>query len=195
MAVTCQTNVELLGRLATPQDDPAAWEEFVGVYAQPLFRWCRSYGLQPVDAADVAQDVLVRFWRQSKRYRRDPSCRFRTFLRRIVVGAVSDWYRAKKKLARPGDEWWKSVETRAEAAVAPEPSPDRDVVDRVVAEVRRRVKPHTWRAFELQVLDGKTGGETARELGVAANVAYVARHKVTRMLRETARGISSGTER
>jgi len=195
VATTCPTNVELLGRLLAPEEDPKAWDEFVGIYALPLFRWCRSHGLQSVDAADVAQEVLVRFWRQSKRYRHDPGCRFRTFLRRIVGGAVADWYRQKKRISRQQDEWWTGIDSAADATMPLEESYDTDVAARSVADVRRRVKPHTWRAFELQVLDGKSGDETARELGVTANVAYVARHKVTRMLQETAGRMASQRSR
>lgn len=185
VAGTCPTNPDLLGRLHARQEDPAAWREFVSLYALPLHRWCRSHGLSTDDADDVAQEVLVRFWRQSKRYRHDPERRFRTHLRSIVLDVVSEW-QAKTGAADEDavGELLASLPAREDLVASLEAAYDTDAAARALREVERRVQPHTWRAFQLQVLDGKRGEAVARELGVSVNVVYVARHKVTRMLRE-----------
>lgn len=196
VAGTCPTNPELLARLQTRQEDPAAWREFVSLYALPLHRWCRSHGLSSDDADDVAQDVLVRFWRQSKRYRYDPSRRFRTHLRRIVLDAVADW-QAKTGASPDGavGELLASVPAREDLVARLEAAYDTDAATRALREVERRVRPHTWRAFQLQVLEGMRGEAVARELGVSVNVVYVARHKVTRMLRDAVSRLLAARDR
>ena len=186
MAGTCPTNLDLLGRLRTPGDDPAAWEEFVSLYALPLHRWCRSHGLRADDADDVAQEVLVRFWRRSKRYRHDPACRFRTYLRKIVLAVVSEWHTRGAPPPGAVADLLASLPARDDLVASLEAAYDTDAAARAVLEVQARVQPHTWRAFQLQVLEGKRGAEVARELGVSTNVVYVARHKVIRMLRDAA---------
>lgn len=196
MAGTCPTNPDLLGRLRDPHEDPAAWQEFVALYGAPLHRWCRSHGLSPDDADDVAQDVLVRFWRQSKRYRHDPARRFRNHLRKIVLDAVADW-QSKAGGTHDGavGDRLASLPAREDLVASLEAAYDTDAAARALREVERRVQPHTWRAFQLQVLDGMRGEAVARELGVTVNVVYVARHKVTRMLRDAVSRLVSVRDR
>ena len=55
------TRGSLFSRLGREDESTAAWEEFVRIYSPQVLRWCRSYGLQESDAADICQDVLVRF--------------------------------------------------------------------------------------------------------------------------------------
>ncbi len=196
MAGTCPTNHDLLGRLRARREDPAAWQEFVSLYGAPLHRWCRSHGLSPDDADDVAQDVLVRFWRQSKRYRHDPSSPFRTHLRKIVLDAVAD-RQTQVVSAHDGavGDLLASVPAREDLVARLEAAYDTDAAAGALREVERRVQPHTWRAFQLQVLEGMRGEAVARELGVTVNVVYVARHKVTRMLREAVSRLATAGSR
>jgi DNA-directed RNA polymerase specialized sigma24 family protein len=69
----------------------AAWAEFVRIYGPQVPSWCRECGLQESDAAEVCQDVLVRFWKQSARFEYDPKRRFRGYLRQVLRAALSGW--------------------------------------------------------------------------------------------------------
>ena len=53
-----------------------------------------------------------------------------------------------------------------------------------MARVRLRVQPHTWQAFEMLGLEGRSGAEAAERLGMKVATVFVARSKVQRMLRE-----------
>ena len=183
------TRASLLGRVCSPAPGEA-WVDFVRIYGSPVHRWCREHGLQPADAADVAQEVLVRFWRQSSRFRYQPGATFRGYLQSIVRGAVADWYSAQPK-ARSGAARSRPIEhlahlpARNDLVARLEQAFDTELVSMAMQEVRERVQPHTWRAFHRQVFDQCPGVDVAAELGVDVNVVYVARHKVTRMIRET----------
>ena len=59
-------------------------------------------------------------------------------------------------------------------------------------EVEGRVKPHTWRAFQMLALEGHSGAAVAEELGMEVNTAYVARKKVQRMIREVVVKLGGG---
>jgi len=182
------TSASLLERLERPVPAATAWEDFVRVYGPAVHRWCRGHGLQAADAADVAQEVLVRFWRQSRSFRYRPGSRFRGYLRAIVRGAVADWHgdRGRTPAATHAAADLLALEpARDDLAARIEEAFDTELVARAMNEVRSRVQPHTWRAFERQVFDALPGTDVAAELGVEVNVVYVARHKVTRMLRET----------
>lgn len=90
------TRLSLFHRIGRAPGDPGVWTEFVATYGPAVVLWCRGHGLQDSDAHDVAQDVLVRFWRQAERFRYDPSLRFRSHLRRMVLTAVSDWSESRR---------------------------------------------------------------------------------------------------
>lgn len=191
-----RTRASLLGRLRASPAPAAAWGDFVRIYGGPVLRWCREHGLQPADAADVAQEVLVRFWRQSSRFRYQPGSTFRGYLRSIVSDAVADWHSDERrapagKILGRSFEQLARVPARNDLVARLEEAFDTELVSMAMREVRERVQPHTWKAFQRQVFDRCTGAEVAAELGVDVNVVYVARHKVTRMIRETVKRLEN----
>lgn len=191
------TRVSLLGRLRESPTPGKAWDDFIRVYGTPVLRWCREHGLQSADAADVAQDVLVRFWRQSSRFRYEPGATFRGYLRSIVDGAVADWYAEQRKAPsaaiRPMADLAR-LPARLDLTARLEEAFDTELMALAMRSVRERVKPHTWMAFHRQVFDQCSGVDVAAELGVDVNVVYVARHKVTRMIRETVKRLESADD-
>jgi RNA polymerase sigma-70 factor (ECF subfamily) len=46
------------------------------------------------------------------------------------------------------------------------------------------VENHTWEAFRLLAIEGKSGAEVAKTLNIRVATAYVARSKVQRMIKE-----------
>ena len=85
------TSESLLTRLTQANADPAAWSHFVEVYGLQIVQWCRSYGLQDADAQDLAQDVLVRFWRQARNFQYKPGRYFRGYLHKVARTALWQW--------------------------------------------------------------------------------------------------------
>lgn len=183
------TSPSLLAGLAEGPANPTAWAEFVRVYFPHVLRWCRAYGLQEADAADVAQDVLVWLCRKAAALRDGQIHSFRAYLKRVVFSAVSDWSdRRRADRVATGDlavqeRLW-SMPAREDLAARIEAAYDVELLEIAMREVASRVQPHTWRAFEMLALEDRPGAEVAAELGMEINTAYVARAKVQRMIRE-----------
>jgi RNA polymerase sigma-70 factor (ECF subfamily) len=53
-----------------------------------------------------------------------------------------------------------------------------------MVRVRLRVEARTWDAFRLLALEGRSGAEAARQLGMKVATVFVARSKVQKMLAE-----------
>lgn len=182
------TSPSLLASLAG-SDREKAWVEFVRIYSPHVLRWCRRYGLQESDAADVAQDVLLRFFNSAADFEYDPRKTFRGYLRRIVTSAVSDWgdRRRADRLAT-GDSAAQdqlfSQPAREDLLARLEAAYDTELLSLAMREVEQRVQPHTWQAFRMLALENRSGAEVAAALGIELNTAYVARTKVQRMIRE-----------
>jgi RNA polymerase sigma-70 factor (ECF subfamily) len=50
--------------------------------------------------------------------------------------------------------------------------------------VQQRVESHTWEAFQLTALEGRSGAEAAARLGLKVATVYKAKSKVQQMLHE-----------
>jgi RNA polymerase sigma-70 factor (ECF subfamily) len=55
------------------------------------------------------------------------------------------------------------------------------------------VAPHTWEAFQLLVVDGLPAAEVAAKVRMQVAMVYVAKSKVTKMLREEIRKLEETT--
>jgi DNA-directed RNA polymerase specialized sigma24 family protein len=99
------TNSTLLGRLQqAPTRDAAAWQEFVRRYGRQVFQWCQRWGLQPADAEDVTQAVLVKMLDRMATFRYDASESFRGRLRTVTHNAWKKFI-ASSTPSRPATTW------------------------------------------------------------------------------------------
>ncbi len=81
------TRVSLLIRLRREPTDQRAWFEYAQQYGRPIGPWCRQWGLQPADAGDVSQEVLLELARRWRSFVYDPGRRFRGCLRTVAHNA------------------------------------------------------------------------------------------------------------
>jgi RNA polymerase sigma-70 factor (ECF subfamily) len=186
------TSPTLLGRLGRVPADHAAWAEFAERYGRKIYGWCRRWGLQEADAEDVTQDVLLRLARKMRDFSYDPARSFRAWLKTVTHHAWRDFATG---LSRPGVgsgdsrtlEVLQTVEARDALVNALGEEYDRDLLDEALARVRLRVQPHTWQAFHLLAVEGRSGAEAAARLGMKVAAVFVARSKVQKMAREEIR--------
>lgn len=189
MALPCTTRASLIDRVCRHPGDPGAWSTFVSFYGPAVIRWCRRHGLQESDAADVAQEVLLRFWRHAGKFRYDPDRSFRAYLRRMVLTAVSDWAESRETgLTVAGSDALQTLLDRAPAredlAVRLERMFDTELVAIAMAEVESRVSPRTWKAFRMLAIEGIAGRDVAASLGMDLRHVYVARSEVQAKIRD-----------
>ena len=75
-----ETRPSLIARLKDPADQEA-WETFVEIYQPVVYRVGIQKGLQPADAEDVTQKVLISVSQAVEKWKPDPNrAKFRTCL-------------------------------------------------------------------------------------------------------------------
>ena len=175
-----------------------AWEQLVARYSRRIYRWCRRAGLQPPDAADVAQEVFHVVARKLGDFHRDrPGDTFRGWLRRITNNKVNDYYRKRNKTADKAAGGVNQVEF---LAAAQEPSgtwntsllaSDVSIVSsfknqhiqKVIKDVRANISQRDWKLFWRIAVDGQSAADAARELGITANAARLVKMRVLKRLK------------
>ena len=179
------TPISLLDRVRERQDADA-WSRFVDLYTPILFGWARRIGLQEADAADLVQDVFSIVVLKLGEFRYDPNRSFRAWLKTVALNRIRERRRqvGAAQLAPEHDpaesaasnEFWES-EFR------------RDVVNRAIQIMRRDFEPTTWKACWAVVVEGRSAGEVARELGIRVGAVYAARFRVLSRLRQELAGM------
>jgi RNA polymerase sigma-70 factor (ECF subfamily) len=183
------TSTTLLERLRQEPSDQAAWAEFVRRYGPHLYRWCRRWGLQEADAQDVTQAVLIRLAGKMSDFQYDPAGSFRAYLKTLARYAWCDFLKSRKQPdAGSGGsevlEVLETVEAGDDLVQRLNEQFDQELLAEAQARVQQRVEAHTWEAFRLTAVEGKSGAEVAAQLGLQVAMVYVAKSRVQKMLQE-----------
>lgn len=171
------------------QQDPLAWSRFVDTFGGIVYRWARTAGLNPPDAADVVQDVFVSVARGIGQFeRRKAEGSFRSWLATITRNRVRDHFRrqADREAAVGGTDAWRQLEQQAAACDSTITTEGLAgaILRRVVEGVRAEFEPTTWKAFWLAAVDGKSAAEVAAETGLSVVSVYQSKSRVLRRLRQ-----------
>lgn len=172
-------------------DDREAWGRFSQRFLRPIQSYARRRGLTNEEAEDVAQETLLAF---AEAYRAGRFDRDKGRLSHWIFGIA--WRRidhARRKPGRtapdgrerPADsaEW---MNFAAPTSVSPEWEEvwERSMLEAGLRQVRGEFEPKTFRAFEMIVLDGRAIEDVESELGTTRNAIAIAKHRVSKRLRE-----------
>lgn len=185
----------MLEALHDSANEPA-WEAFDARYRPILIGFARNLGLPDVDAADVAQETLVRFiqdYREGK-YDRTKG-RLGAWLVGIARYRILDLRRVKAH--RQEIQTDPQADFKIAGVVGALDDPDRlqaawdaehrqAVLREAMLELRQTTKTdeRTIRAFELVVAHGRSPQQVAEELGISVHDVYLAKSRVAQRLRE-----------
>ena len=181
-----ETRPSLIVRLRRCDDEPA-WEEFVAIYRPAIVRVAMLRGLQPTDAEDLAQQVLLSVARSVPKWEQDAQrAKFRTWLGRIVQNAATNALTRRRAERGIGG-------TTALAALRQVPDSEADLqlleverrreLYRYAADlVRAELDPSTWAAFESTAVLGLPAEEAARRSGKSIGAVYMAKCRVMQRL-------------
>jgi len=182
-----RTTTILLRGLHDPANE-AVWEEFDARYRPILRGFARRLGLSDADAADVAQETLLRFVGEYRAGRYDRS---RSRLRSWLLGI------ARARIAQVGRDRARRRVVRGESAIGGldddagltelwETERRRFVLRAALEEMRRtsRANDRTIAAFEMLTLQQMPVAAVAEALSVSTHDVYLAKSRMASRLRE-----------
>lgn len=178
------TRPSLLARVQDSADHDA-WREFDATYCDLVLGYCRSRGLQPADAEDVRQLVMMSLSRvlSGWEYRRERG-RFRAYLGCVVRNAVARYFGRQPR----GDV---QLETAIRAVLADPAEPEVDVLwerewvrhhyRRAMMTIRETFSERSVRVFE-RLLEGAPVPRVAVEFESTEQAVHQVKQRIkTRM--------------
>jgi RNA polymerase sigma-70 factor (ECF subfamily) len=175
--------------------EAGAWEDLTALYRPLILGWLHRQGVPARDREDLGQDVLLSVVHHLPAFEHSGHRgAFRCWLRTIVCSRTADYWRALDAAAPAGG-------SGAAAALQEIADPDsalnrhwdeehdRYVLHCLLDLVDEEFEPDTVRAFRRLALDGVSGAEAARELGLSVAAVYVAKSRVLARIRQEAEGL------
>ena len=195
------TRLSLLSRLKR-WDDQESWRDFFDTYWRLLYGVALRAGLTESEAQDVVQETLIAVAQRIEDFRPDPALgSFKNWLLQITRRRVADRFRQRH---RPGQaQSWRSDETTGTPTIERIPDPaslvqdtvweeewEHNLADVAMSTIKNRVSPKQWLIFHQLIIEERPAREVAVQCGVGLGAVYVARHRITALIKQEVRRLA-----
>jgi RNA polymerase sigma-70 factor (ECF subfamily) len=193
------TRASLLERLRD-LGDAASWNEFYQTYRELIYSVARKSGLNEIAAEEVVQDTVISVAKKMPGFRYDPAVdSFEGWLLTVSRWRILDQLRKRQKV---------QSQSHLTPAVTPEEGTRTATIERIadpagdeltaiwdeewekhlmqaaLGRIKRQVHPQHYEIYHLNVILGKPVREVSRALGVNAGQVYLAKHRVSALLKK-----------
>ncbi len=193
------TRPSLLERVKNTHDEES-WQQFHDIYRKLIFGFAMKAGLTEDEAQEVVQETLIAAAKHLPDFRYDPKvCSFKTWLLNLSNWRVQDQLRkrqtssgfqAKAGCSEPAEDDSRTTTLNRipdPAGVELEAVWDKEwhrtLMDAALQTVKAQVDLKQWQIFDLYVLKEWSVKEVAKALGVGAGRVYLAKHRVSALVK------------
>jgi RNA polymerase sigma factor (sigma-70 family) len=187
-------------------DDHGGWQEFFDRYWKLIYAVAVKAGLSDAEAQDVVQETVVAVAKQMREggYDRTKSS-FKNWLCLITRRRIIDHFRRRTKVK---DRPLVSDDTSRTDTVARMPDPAsleldsvwdeewrKNLVDAAIERVKQQASSKQFQIFDLSVLKELPVREVAKLLKVNAAQVYLARHRVSTLVKKEVARLEAQAEK
>jgi RNA polymerase sigma-70 factor (ECF subfamily) len=199
------TRKSLLTRLRN-WDDQEGWREFFDIYWKFIYSVAVKAGLSDAEAQDVVQETVIAVARKMRRFHYDPAVgSFKAWLILNVRSRIADYLRKKSADKRPGEPLPGPETGTGLLERIPEASPgqfdamweqewEKNLLDAALERVQSRISAKQFLIFDLYALKQVPVSTITRSLGVNAAQVYLAKHRVSRLLKAEVQKLERRTD-
>lgn len=190
------TCYSLLSRLKNWADDES-WREFFDTYWRLIYAVALRSGLTDAEAQDVVQETILCVAKDIHKFKKDRGLgSFKGWLRNLTHWRIADQLRKRGKLVQ-NDSALERNSIAALDEMAQEPSEavasewetewHRNLLKAALERIKLQVKEEQYQLFDLYVIRQWPVERITRTLGVSATRVYLAKHRITRLLKKEVR--------
>jgi RNA polymerase sigma-70 factor (ECF subfamily) len=176
-------------------DDRKHWQEFFDAYWKLIYSAARKSGLTDAEAQEVVQETIITVAKKIGKLRYDPAAgSFKGWLLHITRWRIADQFRKRQ----PGqNQRAASCDDRATATIDRVPDAnaldldalwEKEWQDNLLAaamdRVKKKVDAKQFQIFDCYVRKDWPAQKVAAELQVSIGQVYLARHRVTALLKK-----------
>ena len=176
---------------------PEAWDRLVDVWGPVIYGWCRKHDVQPADAEDIVQEVLLQVFLKAPEFERGT---FRGWVSTTTYHKIMDHFRYGRKhpKAAGGSSANRRIQDQPDAGdgesvddsgIVARVDSNALIVRRVLQVIRGDFKDHTFKAFWKTAVDGLSTADVAEDLGMTVPAVRQAKARVLRRLRDELDGM------
>ena len=194
------TRYSLLSRLQNWADDES-WRDFFDTYWRLIYSVALRSGLTDAEAQEVVQETIICVAKSIQKFKRDRRLgSFKGWLRNLTHWRIADQLR-KRTIMPQGDLAHASQPPAMPDAIPEVPSEavsewesewQRNLLKAALERVKRRVREEQYQLFDLYVVRQWPVHRITQTLGVSATRVYLAKHRLTRLLRKEMRQLEKG---
>ncbi len=179
-------------------EDRKHWQEFFDTYGKLIFSAALKSGLTEIEAQEVVQETIITVAKKIGQLRYDPARgSFKGWLLHITRWRIADQFRKR----RPGENQKRaSSDTRLTATIERVADPKAEELDdfwerewqenllaAAMQRLKKRIDAKQFQIFDCYVRKEWPAQKVAAELGVSMGQVYLARHRVTALLKKEIR--------
>ena len=194
------TRYSLLSRLQN-WDDEDSWKDFFDTYWRLIYSIALKSGLIEAEAQDVVQETIISVARDLHKFKRDRNLgSFKGWLRNIIRWRIADQLRRRQPGGRMGIVTAAEDVGQSDLAEIPDPAAtgsealweqewQNNLMQAAMERVKRRVKEEHYQMFDLYVVRQWPVSRVARTLGVNIGQVYLAKHRVSALIKKEVRAL------
>lgn len=189
------TRQSLLSRLRD-LGDQESWSDFFHSYWRVIYEVALKAGLSDAEAQEVVQETVISVAKRMPDFRYDPARgKFKGWLLQITRRRIAD--EVRKQMQASGASGSHPVETlqveQMESMLDPSGSEleaiweeewEKHLFNAAVANIKKQVNPEHYQLFDLYVVQQWPVRKITHTLGVNAGQVYLAKHRVSRLLKK-----------
>ena len=189
------TRESLLGRIKNWKDDES-WREFFGIYRKLIFSLAVKSGLSGQEAEEIVQETIISVAKTIRDFDYDPDrCSFKSWLRLLAQRRIADFFRKRSREQAVGiseaDETGRTpaIERVPDANAARldafwEEEWHAELLNAAMVSVKNKVSADQFQMFDFYVLKKMPVAKVAKALGANTAQIYLAKHRITRLLKK-----------
>ena len=195
------TRASLVERLADWRDQKN-WQEFFETYWKLIYSVAIKAGLSESEAQDVVQETVITVAKRVDGLKYDPKQgSFKGWLLHITRWRIMDQFR-KREPAEGGGKRKRDDTTARTATIDRLADPGgcdleaawdaewkESIIEAAVARVKRKVDAKQYQIFDCYVMKEWPVKKVAKELGVSVAQVYLAKHRVTALMKKELRNV------
>lgn len=186
------TRQSLLTRLKN-WDDAKSWQEFFDTYWRLIYAVARKAGLNDAEAQDVVQETVIEIAGRMRDFKYDSGGSFKAWLLTLTQWRIMDQFRKRELASHPDnavDRKTDVIERVSDSTTDERLSEwwddqwQHNLMEVALDKVKPRVGARTFQIFQLHVMKDWPVEKVARTLGVGKAQIYVAKHRVSTLVRK-----------